>query len=73
MRYRLASPTKSNPIRSRIIQCPPGFFRTSSESIHWQTIWLVFAGYALFLAVIFFFGFKYNHDPEKIKHRAVAH
>lgn len=33
MRYRLASPTKSNPIRSRIIQCPPGFFRTSSESI----------------------------------------
>ncbi|EFJ1116712.1 hypothetical protein HII00_000948 [Escherichia coli] len=34
MRYRLASPTKSNPIRSRIIQCPPGFFRTSSESIH---------------------------------------
>ncbi|MCN8512723.1 xanthosine/proton symporter XapB, partial [Escherichia coli] len=39
----------------------------------WQTIWLVFAGYALFLAVIFFFGFKYNHDPEKIKHRAVTH
>ncbi|NYZ41351.1 maltose ABC transporter permease MalG, partial [Escherichia coli] len=34
MHYRLASPTKSNPIRSRIIQCPPGFFRTSSESIH---------------------------------------
>lgn len=33
----------------------------------WQTIWLVFAGYALFLAVIFFFGFKYNHDPEKDK------
>ncbi|EFC6814005.1 maltose ABC transporter permease MalG, partial [Escherichia coli] len=33
MRYRLASPTKSNPISSRIIQCPPGFFRTSSESI----------------------------------------
>lgn len=39
----------------------------------WQTIWLVFAGYALFLAVIFFFGFKYNHDPEKIKHQAVTH
>ncbi|MDU9508187.1 xanthosine/proton symporter XapB, partial [Escherichia coli] len=32
----------------------------------WHTIWLMFAGYALFLAVIFFFGFKYNHDPEKI-------
>ncbi|EFN5784964.1 TPA: hypothetical protein GFX54_04420 [Escherichia coli] len=33
MSYRLASPTKSNPAKSRIIQCPPGFFRTSSESI----------------------------------------
>ncbi|HFI3965072.1 TPA: hypothetical protein ACGP8S_004407, partial [Escherichia coli] len=28
---------------------------------------------ALFLAVIFFFGFKYNHDPEKITHRSVTH
>ncbi len=36
----LASPTKSNPIRSRIIQCPPGFFRTSSESIHPQSTYL---------------------------------
>ncbi|EOZ8779543.1 hypothetical protein ACQWYE_000607, partial [Escherichia coli] len=26
-----------------------------------------------FLAVIFFFGFKYNHDPEKITHRSVTH
>ncbi|EGN6406926.1 IS3 family transposase [Escherichia coli] len=34
MSYWLASPTKSNPAKSRIIQCPPGFFRTSSESIH---------------------------------------
>ncbi|MFA2170678.1 MFS transporter, partial [Escherichia coli] len=39
----------------------------------WHTIWLMFAGYALFLAVIFFFGFKYNHDPEKITHRSVTH
>lgn len=38
----------------------------------WHTIWLMFAGYALFLAVIFFFGFKYNHDPEKITHRSVT-
>ncbi|XNM49625.1 hypothetical protein ACLK2D_12685 [Escherichia coli] len=38
-----------------------------------HTIWLVVAGYALFLAVIFFFGFKYNHDPEKITHRSVTH
>ncbi|ECK0470614.1 hypothetical protein FQU49_13210 [Salmonella enterica subsp. enterica] len=33
MLYRLASPIKSNPVKSRIIQCPPGFFRTSCESI----------------------------------------
>lgn len=39
----------------------------------WHTIWLMFAGYALFLAVIFFFGFKYNHDSEKITHRSVTH
>ncbi len=36
MLYRLASPTKSNPVKSRIIQYPPGFFRTSRESIHWR-------------------------------------
>ncbi|MGR7970462.1 hypothetical protein ACU6HO_27340, partial [Escherichia coli] len=24
-------------------------------------------------AVIFFFGFKYNHDSEKITHRSVTH
>src|SRR5699024_12088676 len=29
-----ASRTKSNPVKSRIIQCPAGFFRTSRESIH---------------------------------------
>ncbi|WP_157921796.1 hypothetical protein, partial [Escherichia coli] len=55
--------------------CNPAY----SKSIH---TWLRFgeimrgslsAGYALFLAVIFFFGFKYNHDPEKITHRSVTH
>ncbi|XNM62237.1 hypothetical protein ACLK1T_21610 [Escherichia coli] len=25
----------------------------------------MFGGYALFLSVIFFFGFKYNHDPKR--------
>lgn len=31
----------------------------------WQTIWLVFAGYALALAVIFYFAFNYKHQPDK--------
>lgn len=31
----------------------------------WQTIWLVFAAYALVLAVIFALCFKYKHEPEK--------
>jgi NHS family xanthosine MFS transporter len=29
----------------------------------WQNIWLTFAGYALALAVIFPFAFKYKHQP----------
>ena len=33
----------------------------------WQSIWFVFAGYALVLAVVFVFAFKYKHEPEKIK------
>lgn len=32
----------------------------------WQTIWLVFAAYALVLAVIFAIFFKYKHEPEKV-------
>jgi NHS family xanthosine MFS transporter len=31
----------------------------------WQTIWLVFAAYALVLAVIFALFFKYKHEPER--------
>jgi len=30
----------------------------------WHTIWLVFAGYALVLAVIFQFSFHYKHEKE---------
>ena len=33
----------------------------------WQSIWFVFAGYAMVLAVIFPLIFKYKHDPDKIK------
>lgn len=32
----------------------------------WQSIWFVFAGYALALAVLFFFVFRYKHDPKAI-------
>ncbi|EPF6159307.1 nucleoside permease [Citrobacter sedlakii] len=39
----------------------------------WQTIWLVFAAYALVLAVIFALFFKYKHEPEKLMARSLAH
>jgi MFS transporter, NHS family, xanthosine permease len=32
-------------------------------SRNWQNIWFTFAGYALVLAIIFPFVFKYKHDP----------
>jgi len=32
----------------------------------WHTIWLVFAAYALVVAVLFAIMFKYKHDPDKI-------
>ncbi len=36
----------------------------------WQTIWFVFAGYALVLAFVFMFTFRYKHDQEAMKHVA---
>ncbi len=32
----------------------------------WQSIWFTFAGYALVLAIVFPFVFKYKHDPNAI-------
>jgi len=32
----------------------------------WHTIWLVFAAYALIIAVLFAILFKYKHEPEKL-------
>ncbi len=32
----------------------------------WSTSWLIFAGYALCVAVVFALVFKYKHDPQKI-------
>ena len=39
----------------------------------WQTIWLVFASYALMLAVIFWFSFPYRHIPENSTMRTAIH
>ncbi len=40
---------------------------TSETARDWTSIWLVFAVYALILAVIFAILFKYKHDPNAIK------
>jgi NHS family xanthosine MFS transporter len=32
----------------------------------WQSIWFVFAGYAVILGLVFPLVFKYRHDPEKM-------
>lgn len=39
----------------------------------WQTIWLVFAAYALALAVVFYFSFNYRHSCKNSEMRTVAH
>lgn len=40
---------------------------TNNGIRNWMSIWLVFAAYALILAVIFAILFKYKHKPEAIK------
>ena len=39
------------------------YFTTNGEK-DWQSIWITFALYALVLAVVFPFAFKYKHDPK---------
>ncbi len=34
----------------------------------WQSTWLIFAGYALIVAISFAILFRYKHQPENIKH-----
>ena len=36
-------------------------------SRNWQNIWFTFAAYALVLALIFPFVFKYKHDPKALE------
>ena len=40
---------------------------TTEAGRDWFSIWMVFAGYALFLAITFALIFKYKHDPKTIK------
>lgn len=37
------------------------------QTEEWSTVWFIFAGYALVVALLFAVLFKYKHDPEKIK------
>lgn len=39
----------------------------------WRTIWLLFASYALMLAVVFWFSFHYRHTSENSTMRTVTH
>lgn len=39
----------------------------------WQTIWLVFAAYALVLTVVFYFCFNYRHSPKNNGLSTVTH
>ncbi|OCB74887.1 nucleoside permease [Flavobacterium crassostreae] len=42
------------------------YFTLADGSRQWQHIWLSFAAYALVLAIIFPFVFKYKHNPKEI-------
>jgi NHS family xanthosine MFS transporter len=47
------------------------YFTNAAGVKDWQSIWFTFAGYALVLAIVFPFIFKYKHDPttmEDVKH-----
>jgi len=47
------------------------FFTLPDQSKNWHGIWLSFAGYALVIAIIFPFVFRYKHTPEL--DRAIEH
>ncbi|WP_369753891.1 nucleoside permease [Flavobacterium sp. WC2409] len=47
------------------------YFTLADGSKEWQNIWITFSTYALVLAIVFPFVFKYKHDPkivEKFSH-----
>lgn len=42
-------------------------FTNAAGVKNWQNIWFTFAGYALVIAVVFLFVFKYKHDPKALE------
>lgn len=38
-----------------------------AQTAGWQTSWLIFAGYALVVAILFALVFRYRHNPEELK------
>ncbi|MCZ2085426.1 MAG: nucleoside permease [Flavobacteriales bacterium] len=42
------------------------YFTLENGDKMWQEIWLVFAGYALVIAILFAVMFKHKHDPEVV-------
>jgi MFS transporter, NHS family, xanthosine permease len=43
------------------------YFTLADGSKQWQNIWITFSLYALVLAIVFPFVFKYKHDPKRIE------
>jgi MFS transporter, NHS family, xanthosine permease len=43
------------------------YFTNAAGVKDWPSIWYSFAAYSLVIAVLFFFTFKYKHDPGSIK------
>ena len=42
------------------------YFTDSSNNKDWKAIWFTFAVYALIIAVVFLFSFKYKHDRSSL-------
>ncbi len=42
------------------------YFTDAAGNKNWQNIWFTFAGYALVIAVLFLFVFKYKHNPKDV-------
>ena len=42
------------------------YFTLENGDKMWHEIWLVFAGYAFVIALLFAFMFKHKHDPEVV-------
>jgi NHS family xanthosine MFS transporter len=42
------------------------FFTRTDNTIIWSDVWLVFAAYALVVAILFAIFFKHKHEPDKV-------